>query len=329
MQAGIFLGGEAVTKGLADAVMGWDEAVDAINAMGTAKKPLANLNHSGSNTDTGMTNNVTPSKETRMSLVALTALVKNATAAVTSEKDPKKKKALSATLASYTAALEAYKKEKHSKEVTETEEGDDPEDDDDDKEDGDEEESAETSASEESAEGDDAEESAEFPKKKDKKASSALAALAHKVTGKRGDAAVGALSAMIAEGQRAAAMVDTIAKELRAEKKDAAITAALNARRITRTEATTLRGKPLSFVTSFLEMRPKAIINVDDEAILVPDPNAKPGDGSGLSAEIKKQIDLAVYGAPEGVDRVKLRADMVAQHEKHMSAGLNGAGGRY
>lgn len=321
LQAGIFLGNEVVNKGLADAVMGWDEMIDSLNAMGAEKKPLAKLNRSGSNTDTGMTNNVTPPKESRMSLVALNALVKRATAAVASEKDPKKKKALTASLASYTAALEAYKKEKHSIEKTETEEGEDDPKDDDDK---DEDDDSEDEKKSESAE---SEESAEMDEEKEKKSAKAL--LGAGATAE----AVSALAAIY----RKANAYDQTRKDVAALKanaeasaKNAMIDAALGMGgkpvRITPAEAIHLRGAKTSEVKFFLSMRKGAIINTEDGSLRVPDAS---GASVGLSAEVAKQIDAAVYGAPEGVNREKLRADMLAQHEKRMTAGLNGAGGRY
>lgn len=259
-------------------------------------------------------------------LATLLALVNRTKASIASEKDPKEKVTLRASLASYEAALAAFKKEKHTKEVHESEEGEDPE-----AEDEGCDQDAEAEGSDESAEAgaDDSDDSDDDDKGDDadeKRASAELATLAHTVTGKRGAAAIGALSAMIAQGQRAAAQVDQISKERRAEKKAAAIESALNSRRITRHEATTLKGKPLSFVTSFLEMRPKAIINVDDESIRIPNPNAKVGDGSNLSPEVLAQINTALSCAVDGTDKVAMRASMIAAHESRMASAANGAG---
>lgn len=255
-------------------------------------------------------------------LLTLRAEIKRATAKLEAEKDPAKKKALAATVASYQSALEAYKKEKHTVEKHETEEGDDDEDKD---EDGDEEESAESKSDdkaetkEEKCEDDEDDDEA-------KKASAELATLAESATGKRGRAAVGALAAVIEQGKRNAAVLDEIVRERKAEKKASAIEKALNARRITKHEAKTLAGKSLAFVTSFLEMRPKAVINVDDDSIRIPDPDAKSPAGAELASEVIKQIDLAVVSAPDGVDKAILRKQMIEAHEKRMQAASNGAG---
>ncbi len=334
-QAGIFLGSEAVNKGLADAVMGWDALLADLNdSTSVNKKPLAKLSQDGSlpigtngtagTTATATARTVLETHPMKM-LATLLALVNRTKSSISSEKDPKEKATLRAYLASYEAALAAFKKEKHTKEVHESEEGEDPEAEAED-------EGCDTAAEDESAEAgaDDSDDSDDDDDKDtdadEKKASAELATLAQTITGKRGAAAVGALSAMLASGQRAAAQVDQIAKERRAEKKTAAIDSALNARRITRHEASTLKSKPLSFVTSFLEMRPKAIINVDDDSIRIPNPNAKSGDGSNLSPEVLAQINTAISCAADGTDKAALRASMVAAHESRMASASNGAG---
>jgi hypothetical protein len=134
------------------------------------------------------------------------------------------------------------------------------------------------------------------------------------------------MASKIAAGERALAMVEQIAKERTAEKKTNMITAALNARKITRHEAKALAGKPVSFVTSFLEMRPKAIINTEDDSLIIPAPGGKGGSADALSPDIVASIEQAVSCAPDGLDRAKLRADMVKAHQERLSAGLNGAG---
>lgn len=343
-QAGIFLGKEAVRNGLADDVMGWDDLLAALNDKKTID--VSALGRSTSKPPKVIPLRVDPrdgpagKRENEMSLLALQTLVKRTKASIESEKDPKKKKTFAASLVTYKAALEAYKKEKYTKETQEMEESSE-----DDEEAAESEESAESEEESSEAKGnetdrkekksskkagsddsDDEDEGDDDEASESKKASAALATLASQVTGKSGKAAVGALAAMLAQGQRAAAMVDEITRERRAEKKAASIESALNARRITKHEAKTLKDKPLSFVSSFLEMRPKAIINVDDDTIRIPDPNAKAGDGAGLSAEVSAAVDMAVSAAPEGVDKVALRKSMFEAHEKRMAAGLNGAG---
>lgn len=316
-EAGIFLGEEAVAAGLADDVLGWDELIDALSgAENSEEKSLAKPEAS---------NAPLPERSAPMSLTALVALVKNTKAAIKAEKDPKKKAPLMAALSSYEASVEAYKKTKFKEttEVVETSE-EAPDDDEEPKE-----ESAETEGSA-AAEGDDGdtdddEDGGEEASASSHSASRALAELAQKTTGKRGHAAVGALAAMISDGQKALASVRQIEKERRQEKKQASITAALNARRITKHEAKTLAVKPSSFVESFLEMRPKAIINIDDDSAHVPDPNAKPGSGAGLSETVLASIDAAVMNAG-AKDPKALRQQMIEAHEKRMRDASNGAG---
>ena len=328
-QAGLFLGKEAVKAGLADDVMCWNDLLATLND----KKFIdgSDITRSPSKTPKVIPLRVDPRKGpagqkegNAMSMVALQALVKRTKASLESEKDPKKKKTITANLSTYQAALATYKKEKVTKETEESDET---------PAEGDEEEKAADEKSEDApekdekksaaAEDDDDEEEDDDEEASSEKAAAALAALASQVTGKKGAAAVGALQAMLAQGQRAAAQVDAIVKERRAEKKATVIGAALNARKITKREAETLRGKPFSFVESFLEMRPKAIVNIDDDSIRIPDPAAK---ADALSADIMAQINMAVSSAPDGVDLVALRQSMVDAHQKRMIAGLNGVG---
>lgn len=328
LQAGIFLAAEAESNGLADAIMGWEEMLSTLDS----KITLAKLGQSES-TSTAQRDTIGGTKEKAMSLIALKALI-------ASEKDAKKKKALTASLAN----LEAYKKEKHTVEKHETEEGEESEEESEESEEESEESEEESEESEESKgnetdrkekksakhgkkmasedddggdDGDEDEDEAE--------AASAIASLARQATGKKGKAAIGALAAMLAQGQRAVVAVDRIEKERRTEKKASKIEAALNARRITPHEARDLRAKPYSFVQSFLEMRPKAIINIDEETIHVPDPKAEAKITDGLSAAVVKQIDEACAMAGDAKARDALRTKMVAEQHKR----ANGAGGRH
>lgn len=335
-QAGIFLGKEAVSKGLADGIMGWDELVASLNDDGPADSPRGTngkkqvakpgQDESGSTAHAGTTG-----KETRMSLAMLKGLVRKTKAAIESATDPKAKKRLAATLAAYTSAVEAYKKEKHTKEVHESEEGDeedeeeaegnetdreesDDDGDDDSDDDGDGDDDDDSNDEEESAESDGDE------------AEATLASVVRGATGKTGREAIGALKALFEDNKRTSAMVAKMARERRAEKKTGLIATALTARRITKHEAKTLGGKDLKFVRGFLDMRKSAIVNTDDESVAIPDPSAKVGDGTGLSAEIVQSIETAVNAAPSNLDKDKLRASMIAEHQKRISAGMNGAG---
>jgi len=338
-EAGIFLGAEAKTARLVDGVMGWDELIATLAKSGTeAKKAIANMSHTGSVSETTAPRATKGSQE-----MNLANLVTKTKAQLAAEKDPKKRKALAASLSKYEAALEAFKKEKHTIEKHETEEGEEDDEDEESEEEESEEEEEEsakgneTDRKEDEGEGDDDdgegddsdEEGDDDDAKKSKKAKYAaapLVRLAQQATGKTGRAAVGALAAKLAAGERALAMVEQISKERRAEKKANLIASALNAHKITRHEAKNLGKRPLSFVTSFLEMRPKAIIASDDDSLLIPAPGGPEGSASALPPEVAASVEQAVSCAPEGIDREKLRSEMIAAHQKRMSASLNGAG---
>lgn len=242
-------------------------------------------------------------------LNALQALVKKTQAALDAETDPKKIRAMATTLSSYEAALDAYRKEKHT--VVEKhviEEGEDPK------------EEAKTEAP---AKDDDDEEDPE--EKKATISTNALASLAEQVTGKKGEAVVGALAALLAQGQRASKRLDTIEQERASERKEASISAALSGNRITPHEAKDLRGKSGSFVESFLSMRTKAIVNTDGD-IVIPGPNSPGSQAQGLPQDVLAAIDMAVNATPDGIDRVAMRKSMVDAHEKRIAAAVNGAG---
>jgi ClpP class serine protease len=347
-QAGIFLADQAVARGLADAVMGWDEVVSLLN-------DPASVNGKGVDAPRQKASKVEttgPAQSARKesTMLQLRALIKTTTSKLETEKDPKKRQALTASLVNFKATLEAMKKEKHVIEKYESEESDEEEDEAEEEESEESEESEAKKSEEESeakgnetdrkgdSDGDDddhddddkGDDKGDDEAKKATKAS--LIAIAREATGKTGRAAVGALAAKLAAGERALAMVEKIASERRAEQKATMIAEASNARAITKSEANTLRGKPMSFVKSFIDMRRdkrgalKAIVNVGDDTILIPDPNVKPGTGAALSESVMRIITAAVAAAPEGVDRAKLRADMIADHEKRA---MNGAQGRY
>jgi signal peptide peptidase SppA len=320
-EAGIFLGVEAENAGMADSVMSWDEFLATL----TEKKVLAQRNN--------LVADYTEPRETpAMSLATLKNLVKKTEASIAAEKDAKKKKALSATLATYSAALEAYKKSKYVKETETKEEGGEEEDKekgnktdrreggdgdgDDDKDEKDENDDEE----------EDEEEEEEDEEEEAKKSAASLATLARQATGKTGKAAVGALAAVLEQAKRTASMVDQITKERRAEKKGAAISAALLARRITKHEAKTLESKPLSFVSSFLEMRPKAIINVDDDTIRLPKLDAKAGDVDDIPSDTLKAIDSAASVAPDDKARAELRSKLIESHRARMNGSATTAG---
>jgi signal peptide peptidase SppA len=171
-------------------------------------------------------------------------------------------------------------------------------------------------ADEEEAEGEEDEEGATD------KAAAALMALAQSATGKRGKKAIGALAAMLAEGQRAAKRVNKISAERRRERKALAIDSALARRHITRHEARDLRKQSSSFVSSFLSMRKKPLIATDEEELKTPAHT----EGGDLPKSVLKQIQDACAAVPEA-QRPAVEKKMIEAQRERLAA--NGAGSRY
>lgn len=326
LEAGIFLGTEAVNVCLADSVMSWSEFVEGVSqedilALEVRSRTLHQTEYEKDPVPASIPDGA---KGEMKMLVKLNALVSALTKKMESAPSGKRA-AIKADLEGAKAAVEAYKKIKKTVEKYEQEEADDEED---------EEESSTASAKGNET---DRKESDMPPEKKDEgdeddedsaaaasTVETSLMALAEQVTGKSGRSAVGALSALVSQGQRASERLDAIEKERAAEKKDAMIDAALNARKITRHEAKTLRAKSIRFVGDFLDMRPKAIVNVDDDSVRFPNPN---DSVSGtLSGDVMSAIDSAIAHAPDGADKVKLRAEMIAAQEQRLSRAGNGVG---
>jgi ClpP class serine protease len=130
LEAGIFLGKEAVRAGLADAVMSWGDFIATLGGSPPVKRKLAESGQSESHSKNNGTSGATRATEKPMSLVALKALVTRTEAALKKEADPKKKAALTSALAAHQASVEAYKKTKYVKETEEEESGGDEEDED-------------------------------------------------------------------------------------------------------------------------------------------------------------------------------------------------------
>lgn len=306
LQAGIYIGEKAKAVGLIDGVMSWDEMVESVD-------------HASKNIDEPGSENATspqPKKDSNMNL-AIQRMIDRTKAALAGEKDSEKRKALQAQLSAFQTTAESFKKEKFTKETHEKEECEDEGDEADA-----EGEEADTSAESDDDEGDGGDDESDDGDESAEKAEAAIAKLAYEATGKKGKKAVGALAAMISAGAQASKRLAVLEKERSAEKKATAIADAKRARRITPHEAKTLTGKSYGFVKSYLEMRPNAIVNGDDEEGVQPGGAAANGK---LSADTMKQIEFAMLSVPEG-QRAKVREQMVAEHEKRLAASANGAG---
>jgi ClpP class serine protease len=307
-QAGIFLGRQAVARGLADAVMPWADVILALGGEGSLDKkvPIASpdVAHSGA-------------EEANMPL-QLEALIKKTEAAMAAEKDPVK-------LTKLAANLEAYKKTKKHVEHVETEEDDDDDDEEDekDKKEKDDEEDDDEEASTAAAPVKGKKEAKEKAEDGEDEEASALAMIRAATGGK---VKSGALAALLAKAGAYDALADRVAKiEQKGidDRKSSLISSALAGRKITPAEAKTLGAKKLDFVESFLEMRPKAIVRtIDEDEVVIPD--GKPGAylGKAVLAEIEKAV-MTKSGSL--AQQESLRKELMAAHLIAAQHAANGA----
>jgi ClpP class serine protease len=366
LEAGIFLGGEAVKVGIATAVATWDEVVRGAesieNDFGT--KPVAQPGTPKVPSNPPQTSNGTPGnprgtrqdvprgakgKPMILKLRAMVAsLQKRFEAAAKGSAERKTlRRQLDAARADLAAATKIKKKtEEYSEETddagdeeeeaeegsgneTDREEDADGDDDDDGDEEDEEEDEEEAEESSDRCE----EEEAAAPPTKSKGSKASLSALVHAITGgAKGQRGAGRLAAVVAKADaydKTNARLAKLERDARVRAKGALIDEAVAQRRITRHEAKTLRAKPLSFVTGLLEMRQNAIVHSTDDTIRIPDPKASAkGAAEPLPADVVRHIAMAVQAAPDGTDREKLRAQLTEDHQKRLAAanGANGAG---
>ena len=350
LEAGIYQGPEAVDIGLADEVVGLQEAIFALSddstpALGekadgneTDRRALDVSRETGSQSTQGK---LAPVKG-NPAMLKLVALIKRTEAAIAAEKDPEK-------LADLYMSLSAYKKTEKHIEHTKSEEDDDDDDDDsdkkDDEDDEDEKKSAKKSEEDEEASSakksakkmDDEEDEEESAKKSEEEEASATAAsivaLAQQRTGKSGKALVGAVAAMF---ELSAQVPDLKARVARIEgtgrktQRETLIANAVATRRITKPMAAKLGRMKLEAVQSALELFSGPIVTTDEDGLRVPDETkAATRSAAGLSAEDMAGIDLAVKGTGMTGDKAAaLRQQMIADAKKTV-AELNGAGGRF
>jgi len=227
----------------------------------------------------------------------LDALIKKTKAAIAAEEDPTRLAALTADLAAYVKAAKDC---------------DDEEDEDED------EEEEKASGARKGGEADEEEEEEEESKKAKKKASIDTSQLAA-ILGVSAEGLPGALAAVVEKAEKFDALAGDV-EQLKATQKKAAKNALIDEaqaqRRITKHQAKELRGKPMSFVESYLSMHKAALVNIDDEALHVPDgtPDAD------VPANVKKLVDQAVTAmglSGEAADR--FRAKAIEDHRKAMA----------
>lgn len=357
-QASIFLGKQAKKRGLADAVMSFDDAIAALSNDAPADKPTPAPNASGGNETDRRESRASKQLDVRkknrsqhvlttlsatrdaMPPIQLKAMIKRTEAAVAAEKDPKKRKALLADLEAYKRTEAGYKKvEKHVEHIKSEEDDDDDEEDQKGDEEDEEEEDEESKKSEEkkAAKGaeDEEEEAAEEKKSEGKKAEEKKAAasvykLAAAATGKTGSAVYGALAGLLdkaAQYDDLNKRVSSIESQSRKSKRDTLITEAINAGRITKAmvKRAGLATKKLEMVESYLEMFPTALINTSEEDLHEPDTSAESphAKGAALPKHVVAQIDAALAAAPASMDRAALRERLEANHRRTLNGASN------
>jgi ClpP class serine protease len=320
-EASRFLGAEAKRVGLADAVMGWDEFLGAVtDKFKSDAKETKGLARPVPAVSTSKANKA----ETSMGL-DIDALIGRTEKALVAEKDPKK-------LAALATNLEAYKKTKHSIEKHETEEGEeDDEDEEDDEEESEESKGDETDRGDDEEDDEDEEDDDEDAKKSKKSKAvvkspkpraarpespeaSVMAAVIELTGHTDASQAIAALRGLAEGSRQLTQRMAKIEKDTRKANRDTAIDKALNARRITKHEARTLRTKKMAFVEQFLAMRPKAIVDTDEKDMPRPDQDMK--SMSQLPEHVREMVQRHVAMA-------KAAGSKTITEEKVL-AGLNG-----
>jgi ClpP class serine protease len=324
-EAGIFLGPEAVQRGLADGVLSYEDFL-----LGASQETPA-LKAGGNQTD----RRVTKPKSEAVMAVALAALIKKTEAAIAKAKDPEKLSALYADLA-------AYKKTKKHVEHTETEEGADGDeegdDDGDEKDDGDDKDSDKSEKfpakdkggedDDEDEEEDEEEEEEESSAESEEKDAKAALSLIRSMTGMRGKKALGGARALFQTAINGAKDIAAMKKSNASrEKKD--LIASARGKYITRLDADWLGTQPLAVVKGFVETRRKqgVIVNTDDTTLVKPK-HVEPGTEESLPTDTIEMIDAAVAGWAGNKEtyRAELVKAHLAAHKKTIATATNGQG---
>lgn len=307
LQAGIYLGKDAIGVKLVDEVKSLDDLIAAAAAgSGALAVPVGD----------------------KMNM-DLKALIKRTEAAIAKERDPRKLAALAADLGAYERTLAAYKKtEKYVEETVKEEETSDAEEADEEAS-ADDEEEASTESAEMPDEEDDDDDEDGGDEKKSSKASLAFRAAVESLTGQKGKRALGALHAHF----RATADTAERVRKLEAEQKrseKASLIASVRGKYCTRADAEWLAKQPLAIVKGYVDHAKTRgmIVNTDESALVKPKVAAKPGTEEALPADVRKTIDAVVasYSGDKKAMREKLVEAHVAEHNKQIDAALNGAG---
>ncbi len=265
--------------------------------------------------------------------VKLSALIKKAEAAIASELDPKKRAPIQSRLAVLMAAK------------AEMDDDDDDDDDDKKKSDDDDDDDEESKAAKAAKAAEKAKAKAEASKHKAKAAEHRQKAAEYDEAAKKCEEASsedddedearlrtptpaatlseGAAAAIASQGEigrEALTRIAKLEKDAEARNMAALINDARAARRITPGEAKTLAKKPASFVKDFLEMRPRALVATDEEALSQPD-NAPNAD---VPHNVKSLVEQAVMAA--GLEGEKAEKFRQTSYENHRKAQAGSAG---
>jgi hypothetical protein len=350
LQAGTFLGKEAVASGLADGVFGWDEFIAAlrgetsgVDAPGTDPVGMGGTSPSGSKTKTLRR----PKTMKAKTLLALTQAVTKAEAAVESAKTPEERKA---ALAALKAASDAEAKVKYSKRTrTDELEEDDGEAEDEESEEDSEEESEEDEDDEpppsskpgkkddDSDDDDDAsaEEDDDAEEDDEKSKSKAIAALGKKgtaakvygaivaLTGSKNlSEAIGAMAGIksrLANASKLEARVGKLESTTRADKVSGILATAAREGKITRASMASLRTQGMKdpkWLKGYLASLPKKLHTVDDPTL--PKQNADGSasvpalDLSAMSKEEREMYEISARAAGLSLEKYMEEAKKTA-----------------
>lgn len=333
LEAGIFLGKDAVKVGLADAVLSFEGLLSQLEDGESMKKVLAPAAQSGTESKTSGT-----PKATTESHMTLHALIRQTKAALAKSTDDKQKLSLRAALSKLEAAYEAAKRVKkvvkYEMESTDDEGDDEGDDEAEEAEEADEEEESEESESKSAKkakmkgnetdrkegddDGDDDSDDGDSDDDGDDEAEEEEEESAKgKMKGKAKMAAVrGAIDGLKAR-------IDRLERDTVRRNTDARIEQSLARKLISPATARQLRKAPAAEVRAYLKFAKSPLVHAEHDEATVPDGR----EHADLSAMESKEIDRAV--ASSGLDAEaagKLREELVSEARK---ARLNGAGTRY
>lgn len=328
LQAGLFLGKDAVKAGLADDVMGWERLlVDVKEVYGSGNGTSATAQNGTQEAD----------------MLKLKAMIKRVSAQLAEEKDANKRAKLAAQLGAFQATLVAMKKTYKKVSEEETEESDDHEDEeeseegnetdreeddmpgddpdkDKDKDEEDEEEEEASAASEE-------EEEDETPPKKDgkkaKKSASEEEEEDETPEDKEAFSSPGKRAALLAKARAFDVMqsdVATLKKKSVKDERASVIKQAREANRITAKHAKMLATKKLSFVKDFLALHTTPMVFSGEEPGSIPDDTGpRMGANGDIPRDIMKQFEAASQASKGAVTVDQL----VADYKKSLNGGAS------